>query len=187
MSTIHYLRDMSQIKKRIVLFTDELCDACDPTTTDRNRNQADQLLLKILNELYTLKMSNIIRCKQHFCSLYSENDELAKTFFLRTVKERYFLKQIKSEIQKAGGHARFSPIIHSTSSEKEIYPSTNAEKILREHAAMHSLLIDCYLYLIDRFKGMAQGSSLMWTLKSMLAMEQKYARTEQRNLVDLAA
>ena len=142
---------------------------------------------KILNDLYTLKLSNIIRCKQHFSALYSENNDLAKTFFLRTVKERHFLKQIKLEIEKAGGRPSFSPIIHTTSDEKEIFPSNNAEKILREHAVAHSLLIDCYRFLIDKLNDMAHGSNLLWTLKSMLIMEKKYALTEQRNLLDLAA
>lgn len=188
MSHIHYLRELTLIRKRITQFTDELQHRQDANLPKYNSNTDRDLLLKILNELRSLKMSSIIRYKQQFYQLYSRQDDLAKKFLLRAFKERYFLKQINNEIEKFGGHSEFRPVIHATVTREENYPSSQSEKILRENAAAHSIMVDCYRQLIICLRNLeVNNSSLAWLLKAMMVMQQKYNRSDHVYLEKIAA
>ena len=187
MSYIHYLRELSLIKKRITLYADELQHMQDSTLTKRNDNTDKDLLIKMLNELRTLKMSSIIRYRQQYSLMHSQQQGLAKKFLLRTLKERYFLQQIDREIQKFGGRSEFRPVIHATSTIEENYPITSCEKVLRENAAAHSIMVECYKQFIGCLRYINKEANLEWLLKSMALVQQKYNRNDHLYLENIAA
>ena len=179
MSQIHYLRNLSAIKKRIILFTIELNKLNEEEVVKRNENSADDIYLKILNEFRALKMTSIIRSQQTYSDLLPEKSQLATLFVLRIVKEKYFLRKINDEIVRAGGDLEFSPSVYATINDDEIHPLDGAERVLRENAAAHSMLIDCYTKLIRFLKDIDGCENLLWLLRSAVVMEHKYNQKEQ--------
>lgn len=180
MSQIHYLRELGAIKKRIILFTSELKQMHSSGTIKRNKNSVDDIYLKILNELRALKMTSIIRYGQQYSDLLPDKSQLATLFALRTLKERFFLRKINDEILDAGGDLDFRPVIFTTVRSDEVHPVELTERILRENAAAHSMMIDCYTQLIGLINNVDGYSNLQWLLHSIAVMEQKYHQNEQR-------
>ena len=179
MSQIHYLRNLSGIKKRIILFAVEFNQLHLADDVKRNENSVDDIYLKILNEFRALKMTGIIRYQQQYSDLLPEKSQLATLIALRTVKEKYFLRKINDEILKAGGDLEFSPAIYATLNDNEIYPLDDAERFLRENAAAHSILIDCYEKLVRLLKETGECKNMLWLLRSAEVMEHKYAKKEK--------
>lgn len=180
MSQIHYLRELATIKKRIILFTSELKQLHTPGNTKRNTNSKDDIYLKILNELRALKMTSIIRYEQQYSDLLPDKSQLATLFALRTLKERFFLRNINNEIVNAGGGLDFRPVIFTTPGNNEMHPLENTERILRENAAAHSMMTDCYTQLIRLISNIDGYPNLLWLLRSIAVMEKKYHQNEQR-------
>ena len=187
MSHIHYLRELSLIKKRITLYADELQHMQDCTLTKQNNNTDKDILIKMLNEIRTLKMSSIIRYQQQYNLVHSRQRKLAKKFLLRTLKERYFLQQIDGEIRKFGGKPEFRPVIHATSIIEWNFPITSSEKVLRENAAAHSIMVECYKKFIGCLRYIKKDTNLEWLLKSMTLVQQKYNRNDHLYLENIAA
>lgn len=180
MNHIHYLREIAAIKKRVLLFASELnhMTVASAKTAKRNENSPSALYGKILNELRALKMSSVIRYKQQYFALLPDKSELATMLALRTLKEKYFLKKINTEIQNNGAQMDFKPVVHSLNT-LELYPSDPAQQILRENRVAHNMLADFYIKLIAYLKPNTKLNRLVWILQSMAVLEQKYSRKEQ--------
>lgn len=180
MNHIHYLREIAGIKKRVLLFAEELANLTGPETshTKRNENSPSDLYLKILNELRALKMSSVIRYKQQYFALLPEKSELATILALRTLKEKYFLRKINTEIRNEGATLEFKPVVR-TLDPLDFYPSDPVEQILRENSVSHEMLVDFYLDLIQQLNSTTGYERLTWLVQSMAVMEQKYKRSNQ--------
>ena len=106
---------------------------------------------------------------------------------LRTLKEKFFLRKIRDELDKNEEKADFKSIIYTTTSADTLYPCDPAEQVLRENSVAHSILVDLYVRVIDRLKDMKSYNNLVWLIQSMAVMEQKYHRNEQQYWQDKAA
>ena len=188
MSSIHYLQEISRFKKRISLFAGELpIKDSNAENSDMNSAQNRRFLMRIVGELHAIKACTVVRCNQHFYMLYDKNRPLAKMLFVRSVKERFFLKQLAAELEKFGRTPEFRATVKTCSEADDAYPASMSEKVLREHYAVHSMLVECYLELLAQLKKTNADTRIIWILNSMLIMEQKYALTEKNHFQHLAA
>lgn len=180
MNHIHYLREIAAIKKRVLLFASELdqMTATDAKLIKRNENTPSDLYGKILNELRALKMSSVIRYKQQYFALLPDKSELATMLALRTLREKYFLRKLNSEIKNNGAQMDFQPVVHTLTT-LELYPSDSTQQILRENRVAHNMLADFYIKLISYLGPIDKYNRLVWLLQSMAVLEQKYSRKEQ--------
>lgn len=180
MNHIHYLREIASIKKRVLLFAKELANLTGPETsyTKRNENSPSDLYLKILNELRALKMSSVIRYKQQYFALLPEKSELATILALRTLREKYFLGKINTEIKNQGANFEFKPVVR-TLDPLGLYPSDPVQQILRENSVAHEMLLDFYIKLTQQLNSNTGYQRLIWLVQSMAVMEQKYKRSNQ--------